>query len=352
MRAGFEDVIEWGALERRWRALEGQARGGFFRSWDFLGCEAAARFDAPVLLSVRDDGQDVALALCNRHGGRLYLQETGRPALDAVCVEHNGFLIRAGGAAALQAGMTALAGRGPVVLSGIDDATLASARAAGLVVTQKAQVAPVVDLAALRGPYLESLSANTRAQIRRAMRLCAAPPVLAAAADLAQALDWFAAMVTLHQARWAVRGQKGAFADAAMVDFHRALLARALPAGSATLLRVSAGDTVLGYLYVLLGGGTAHVYQSGFIAAADARHKPGLICHALAVEHFRALGMTRYDLMAKADRYKTSLAPGGGPSLHWVTLYPAGAWRGRLALAARALKPRLHAALAWRKPAA
>ena len=76
--------------------------------------------------------------------------------------------------------------------------------------------------------------------------------------------------------------------------------------------------------------------------------KPSL----LAIEHLRAQGLTTYDFMAKADRYKLSLAPQGGQNLHWFTLYPPGSPRGRLKLAAQSVKSGLRAALARRPPQA
>ena len=345
MDIGFEEIRDWEAVGARWRALQAAADGGFFRSWDFIGCQAAARFDAPWLLTVRAHGADQALGLLNRHAGHWHLNVTGRKALDTVYIEHNGLLLRAAASGALAAGMAALAARGRVVLAGVDDAHLAAARAAGLVVGLTTQPAPAVALDAVRGRYLDSLSANARAQIRRALRLCGGDVALRPAVDVAETLAWFDAMVTLHQAHWARRGKPGAFADPAICEFHRELLGRAAPAGAAAMLRVTAAEAVVGYLYVLLGGGIAHAYQSGFVAPADARHKPGLICHALAVEHFRAAGMARYDLMVGADRYKLTLAPQGGQNLHWFTLHPRGSWRAQAALAGERLAARLRAAL-------
>ncbi|MEJ0049406.1 MAG: GNAT family N-acetyltransferase [Rhodospirillales bacterium] len=315
--------------------MEAAADGGFFRGWSFLGCLAAERFRAPVLLSVRQDGADLALGLLNRARGRLYLGRTGDEDLDRVFVEHNGLLIRCGADTVLVPALRVLAERGPVVLAGIDDGHLAAARQAGLVDVRTSEFAPALDLRTLPVPYLAALSANARSQIGRAMRRYGATLALDRAGDAAQALEWFAALVRLHQAQWSGRGQKGAFAHPAVLDFHTALIRDAVPRGEVDLLRATAAGADVGYLYNFRHGGRVFGYQSGFVAETDARLKPGLVCHTLAVESYRAEGVATYDLLAKAARYKSTLVPQGGQMLHWATLYEAGSWLGRGRILAR-----------------
>jgi len=319
-------VADPGDVARRWQALEAGAAPGPFRAWDFVGCQAAARFTAPSLLAVREDGRDVALALLNRAGKRLYLQEAGDPAWDALFIEHNGLLIRHGAEHVLAPALRTLAAAAPVVLAGVDDAHFAAASQAGVINRHQPRFAPAVDLAALRGAYLETLSANARAQIRRAMRLAGPGLAIHRAPDRATARAYFDELVTLHQAAWEARGKPGAFADARLLGFHTALIG----AGAvAELLRVTANGRTLGVLYMLRQGGHACCYQTGFAPAADTREKPGMVCHALAIELYRCGGASKYDLLAGQARYKTTLAPAGGQMLHWFTLYPAGALGAR-----------------------
>jgi CelD/BcsL family acetyltransferase involved in cellulose biosynthesis len=316
-------------LGPRWRALEAASDGGFFRSWSFLGCRAAERFGAPMLLSVRQDGVDLALGLLNRAGGRLYLGRTGDAGLDTVFVEHNGLLVRRGADAVLVPALRTLAASAPVMLSGIDDAHLAAARQAGLVELQDSQVAPALNLRDLPIPYLSLLSANARSQIGRAIRLYGPSLKLNRAGDTVEALAWFAALVRLHQARWSRRGQPGAFAHPAVLDFHAALIRAAAPRGEAEMLSATAAGEEVGYLYNFRHGDRVFCYQSGFVPAPDSRLKPGLVCHTLAVELYRAEGVATYDLLAGPARYKSTLAPRGGQMLHWATLYEAHSWQGR-----------------------
>ena len=93
------------ALAETWDALAGAGRDSPFLRWSWAGCLAAERYRDPLLLTVREGGAPVGLALLGqaraRWGGRsLLLHETGDPAEDAVFVEHNGIVSAPGREAA------------------------------------------------------------------------------------------------------------------------------------------------------------------------------------------------------------------------------------------------------------
>ena len=118
----------------------------------------------------------------------------------------------------------------------------------------------------------------------------------------------------------ATRGRPGAFAQAWFARFHHALIERGLPRGEIDLLRVTAGNRLVGALYNFRYRGRALAYQSGFDYAGAGRHqKPGLTCHHQAIRFAAGAGLDRYDFLAGEDRYKRSLADGATP-LHWVTV--------------------------------
>jgi len=185
----------------------------------------------------------------------------------------------------------------------------------------------VVELAAVRAggrPYLDGLSANTRQQLRRAMRGYEArgPLRLTVAATAAEALAWFERLATLHQATWTGRGREGAFAYPFFARFHRALIERHHAAGLVELAKVTAGEGEVGYLYNFLWRGRVLSYQSGFAYEADARLKPGLVSHALCIERHLAAGAAAYDFLAGDARYKTSLGRPGPRSAYLILQRP------------------------------
>lgn len=337
-------------LGRTWRALEAEASGlSFFQSWTWVGCLAEERFTDPVLVRADRDGRLVGLALFNRTGRRwrrrLCLTESGSAELDAPFIEHNAPLIAAEGGRQVLPALLSAAWRAQgvrrLVLNGAPHPVLDAA--GGLALRKQERVAPVVRLDAVRAAgqdYLAQLSANTRYQLRRSLRRYGRRgEVVARRAETTdEALDWFDALVGLHQRTWAARGKPGAFGGEFMLRFHRALIARAAGQDQLDLIRVSAGDTDVGFLYNLRVGGWVHAYQSGFdYRGCDPAMKPGMTCHHLAIERSLRAGDAAYDFLAGASRYKSSMA-NASTTLAWCELAPRFSVAATAARVLRALR--------------
>jgi CelD/BcsL family acetyltransferase involved in cellulose biosynthesis len=326
-------------LEPLWRGLEQRAAAPFFLTWTWIGAWLRT-IDGPCyLLRVSAGGHCVGLALVGaavaiRHRGllrvpTLHLNTTGNETHDLVTIEYNDILADRDHDPAVRRAwlghllrlrrlpdgrrFDALAWRGAL-------APHATAVLDGLAwpwrVVAEAPSA-YVDLAAIRASgrtYLDHVSANTRRQVRRAMALYEeryGPLRLDAAADVAEALAFFHAAGALHQARWEPRGKPGAFAYPFYIRFHERLITEGLPDGVVELVRVSAGEVPIGYLYNFLYRGRVYYYFSGFRYESDNRLKPGLVSHTLCIERHLARGMEVYDFMAGDNRYKTSLGQPG-----------------------------------------
>jgi CelD/BcsL family acetyltransferase involved in cellulose biosynthesis len=324
----LSDVPDWDALGQRWRALEERSNGSFFQSWTWTGALAAERFPNPVLVEAREDGRTVALALFNRRGRRLYLGESGDPAMDDIYIEFNGVLTESGREAELTARcLRAARGAGgllprTLILSGIDGMTLAEASRLSPAIDSRAAAAPFADLSGLSGPFLDTLSANTRQQIRRSDRGYArsGPIAIDRAATVGDALDRLDALAVWHQKTWIARGRPGAFARPWFRRFHRAVITEGLPRGEIDLLSIAAGPRPVGFLYNFRWRGTSLAYQSGFDYEGCSPHeKPGLTCHHQAIQAAIGWGLARYDFLAGDDRYKRSLSH-GAETLHWATV--------------------------------
>jgi hypothetical protein len=281
-----------------------------------------------VLAEVREGGRTVGLALFNRRRGVvggmgrgvLFLGETGALPWDRLVIEHNGPLVARDRVDDLPDRiLNAAADRYDLILSGM------TRPVPGLLL--KSQPAP---FARSDTGYIGRRSANTRQQIRRSDRAFAAfgPLAIAAAETEAMAHAWLDEMAELHQATWTARGQPGSFADSFFGRFHHALIGRGMPRGEIALLRVTAGDRVVGILYNFRLRDRMLAYQSGFAYdGADARFKPGLTCHRMAIEMAARDGVAVYDFLAGDDRYKRSLADGANTML-WLLSGPW--WSPRL----------------------
>ena len=102
-------------------------------------------------------------------------------------------------------------------------------------------------------------------------------------------------------------------------DFHRTLIRDRFAAGEIQLLRVAAGGAPIGYLYNFVHDGHVYAYQSGFRYDDDPKLKPGLVTHAMAIEHNLRAGARVYDFMAGEGQHKASLGTGSS-ELFWLVL--------------------------------
>ena len=314
-----------------WCGLEAASPPSYFLSWGWVETwlDALPGTPAVALHVVRRAGAPIAAFFLGartrwRHrvlpSRELYWNQTGHSEYDEICIEYNG-VVHDGGALPVaeiverlpggwdEVYLPALDADGPVArgLTGGLAAELAPLR----VRIDSRVPSPVVDLARSRdaGDYLKLLGSSTRSQIRRSQKLYAARGKLAleVAASPAQAQAVFDELVALHRRAWGDRGEAGAFLPF-VHDFHRRLIERRFAAGEIQLLRIRAGDTTIGCLYNFVWQGNVSFYQSGLAYETDSKLKPGLVCHALAIEHAARAGHRWYDFLAGQSRYKQSLA--------------------------------------------
>lgn len=320
LTATFSLLPDRAALAARWQALEARSDASFFLRWTWVGAWLDSYDARPELLAVVDGtGQDVALALVG-HAMRphllgpvatLSLNQSGDPVMDRPYVEYNGLLAACDGQEeALAAACDALRRRRDwrlLRLSGVAPGSpLLSLPARRKV---RVDVSPVyqVDLATVRqadGDYLSLLSANTRSQIRRAMKDHGGPLPDVAIGTAEHVVDWLDEMAALN----AGRHVDNAWEDAAFRDFVATIAARGLPTGAVELLRFNDGGGTVGLLLNFVQDGQAMNYQSAFAQPRTVKDKPGLLCHAAAVGHYAGRGLALYSLLAGKDRYKQSLA--------------------------------------------
>jgi CelD/BcsL family acetyltransferase involved in cellulose biosynthesis len=338
-----EDLTALGDL---WRDLEARADGSFFQSWAWTGCLAEERFPDPWLLSARRGPKVVALALFNHRPPRplrrrptLLLGATGAPAQDSVFIEHNGLLIDRDEPAALAGRCWATLAEGAFgdalwVVNGVPLAVHDALDRQRRVHITARRPAPYADLARIpagAATILDVMSANARQQLRRSLRGWEkiGPLALDVAATETERDAYCEGLKALHQHYWIGRGRPGAFAEPFFERFHRTLLARAGPGQSIDLIQIRAGARVIGYLYNLMHRGWVAAYQSGIDYGADAeRLRPGLICHLLAIDHYRRAGMGVYDFLGGEARYKRSFA-NADRDLLWLEARPASSWLAR-----------------------
>lgn len=324
-----EPVESRSALEAEWRALAPRFAPRFFLSPAWIGTwlttlPADCRLYR-VTARRRSESAGLAIVVANavrpflRAPSRgLHLNATGDERWDCIAIEHNGFLAADEDQAALIAALGDWFAAGadglgdelrlPGVATALSDDVVDRHR---LLHSTQTRQGFAVDLARVRaqGDFAALLSSNARQQLRRAQRDFAQDGALAIseARDLGEALEFFAALKALHVRSWQRRGQRHAFSAPYFEIFHRALIERNFAHGAVQLLRATAANTAIGYLYNFRHDGRIYSYQSGF-DDADRKRRPGAVSHALAVGHNAAAGATTYDFLAGENQLKASFA--------------------------------------------
>ena len=340
-------------LERLWIDLQGRSAHSFYTSWNWIGSwlRSLPVEIIPQLLKIETEGRVVGAALLGRRrlvrgkmisSRGLFLQETGDPACDGIFIEHNGLLAeRSFEQRVWRAVLDQLVERtsnwDEFFLSGMDDTdplcnVIGDGWSAENTRWKAERETPChyVDLDAIRvagRDYLTALSGNTRSQIRRAMKLYSEPdgdnpggPLsLAEPHDLPQALQFFDEMKAAHTTYWQRQGEPGSFTTPFSDRMHRALIKAAYPEGGIQLLRINAGERPIGWLYNFVHDGRVMSYQSGFDYSDNPKLKPGLVSHALAVQHNLERGLKIYDFLAGDSQYKRMLS-NASTGMRWLVL--------------------------------
>src|SRR5258705_4721162 len=192
------------------------------------------------------------------------------------------------------------------------------------VVFRQESSCPFVDLDAVRriqGDYLALLSSNTRQQIRRSIKAYEKSGTLSisVASSVEAAVEYLYGLQELHNAHWQGQGKEGAFPSEFTRSFHDRLVREAVVRGEVQLLRVTAGDEVVGYLYNFVRDGHVYFYQSGLKYMEDPKLRPGLVCHYLAIMHNLKTDNRVYDFLAGPQRYKQSLGA-ANVKMYWFVL--------------------------------
>lgn len=306
-------------LEKEWRALDRHGAHSFFLSWTWIGALLRTQPGRLKLLKVLRGKETAGLALITTRPGRLaglfpnrqgWLNATGERDVDGVMIEHNGFAVPGSDDPHLWSAFIDWFADGELaaselVVPGIGRNADPSPK--GLLCSEDCRLGYRTPLSKVGTDGLYGLvSRNTRQQLRRSLRYVGGPVQVEVAPNLETAQAYFLELKALHIRSWTRRGRKHAFDNPFFEPFHYSVISEGVCESSVDLLRITAGERVLGYLYNFKRHGVISSYQSGF-ADDDPALRPGYLCHAAAIAHYAAQGWQSYDFLAGTNQLKQSL---------------------------------------------
>jgi hypothetical protein len=198
----------------------------------------------------------------------------------------------------------------------------------GLEMVERRHPCYYVDLAAIRSAgvaYDASLSSANRYHVRRKLRYQAqsGPLRLEVACDAGRGLSMFEELAQLSRIRWQSKDKPCIFDSKRFLAFHRRLIARCCPDSGVQILRVSAGDRIVGVVYNLFDRGRVYFYQCGYSYTGDQRLSPGTVALAMAIQYCLDAGFDDYDFLSGHAAYKRSLST-GSRDLLWTAFRSPG----------------------------
>jgi hypothetical protein len=158
--------------------------------------------------------------------------------------------------------------------------------------------------------YLASLSKNTRAHIKRSIKLLnqQSPLRLVLATDTTEKNTVLNDIADVHRIKWRSTVYGSGFDNPCFYNFHQGLIQGEHSAQNCRLYTLYQDDVALGHVYLLTQGDRWSFYLSALHFNDDNRIKVGLVIHSLVIEQAIKQGIMVYDFLAGEAQYKNSLS--------------------------------------------
>lgn len=375
---------DWREFEQDWRRLSAEAApDNVFLTWEWVSAwyDAFAGGRREPALVVASDGDGVAGLLAAfteravvgpyrfRQRSLVGAGGAGADHLDAVLAPGRRAAAAGAIADALLSDGPARPRGGRVSLLRLDGLAAGSALAAAVehragarAVRRLATGCPYLPLPGSWDELLARLSRNRRDVLRRKARSLERDHPGATAYRRVDTVAGLAAtfpvLVELHQAVRTARGDRGAFADPRLAQFHADVAERFLRAGMLRFYVLEVDGRVVAAINCWRRGDRVAFLHTGY-DEAFARHSPGMLVLAHAIRASIAEGATEFDFLRGDEAYKHHWTGHSRDDLRlWVALRPAGAAFLHGHSAARGVRNRFSSdrgkvvLTAWRRAAA
>lgn len=326
IRFVLEPVASLASLEAEWKHFDRIADHSFFSTWTWIGTWLRMLpWDfTPQLLKAQRGDETIAVAVLVPRREKLgvsvvhqfHFNSTGEPEFDCLTTEHNDFAgTREGQVELWQAFLGWFGARSRVdelIIPGVEQQNVSVVLPARklLKTIRNVPAFRVSNLPAIAESGIDTLlSRNSRQRLRRSMRdyVEQGPLRIDEASTVECALSYFDEMKLFHIHSWERRGRPHAFRYPFFERFHRELIREGVPKGEIQMLKISAGERAIGYLYNFRRCKKVYAYQSGFEFSAP-HLRPGYVSHALAMRSNAERGERIYDFLGGDNPLKRSFA--------------------------------------------
>ena len=356
----------WPQVAPTWRRLAQGSACSIFLTAEWIECwlQVFRNGVRAKILMVNDKHEPIGCSLTvrNRAGlipvSRMWLNASGESSKDTTYIEYNGVVARLGleqTVAEAIAEHIAKERWDELNLSGFPEDAIYETFRNGVraeQLTETRHPAPYVDLAAIRKSGLSYANFHTGKngkKLRENLRYYSAYGdfKVCVADDVASALEMLTELGALSRKRWDKAAKRSIFCSTKFVEFHRLLIQKCFYLGWIQLIRVMAGEQVIGVVYNFVYRGKVLFYQCGYSYPEDKRLSPGRAALSLVIQHCLDAGHDDFDFLSGEVKYKEWLAT-GSRTMVWSTLRRKGL-RTRVLDALRRIKSMTAAPASERK---
>jgi len=170
--------------------------------------------------------------------------------------------------------------------------------------------------------HLSSLNSRARSTIRKTIEKYEfqfGKVNLRSAENSVQSKEWLGKLIDLNLQRFRSKGRNSSFNIPFLQEFHNELIDLAFPKGEVVMVRLEAGEQIIGYIYGFLFNKVISIYQTGFVFEADNKLSPGMVAHHLLAQESMNRDINRYDFLAGDYQYKRILSNEHG-ELVWLRI--------------------------------
>jgi CelD/BcsL family acetyltransferase involved in cellulose biosynthesis len=157
--------------------------------------------------------------------------------------------------------------------------------------------------------YLEQLSANRRAQLRRSRKkFCSAGNGKFFLIGDEDRLDWaIDKLIELHHKRWQGRSEAFAFSSDTYIAFHKSVMHEFIKQNKLRLFCLELDETIISMLYCYRWNDICYYFQGGFDPAYE-HLRPGQVIMGYSIESAIEERFKVFDMLKGDYEYKASLA--------------------------------------------
>ena len=348
-------------LQHTWITLQNSIEVPFFLSWHWISCWLHTYNPKVLLVTASFQDRVVAMGLFTRstqmrrgfiNSRQILLHQTGDPLKDQIWMEYNDFMAldehRINAVNACLKTLEIDLHWDEIVLSMMPATRaleVASTNSDAILDQYRPCYAVNLDnIRRTQKQYLDLLTANTRYQISRSLRLYQqkhGEVRLQIAESTEQALAFFHSAGPYHIERWEDSG----YLNPQFVKFHQNLINDSFQHSAVQILKLVSGEKTIAIIYYHIVDKSVYFYLHGLLYDQNKKLKPGLVAHALATQYFIDQGMSSYDFMGGYSQYKEQLADLSENLVTVVIQRPRS--RFKLENMARSLKSRIISANDW-----